>query len=584
MELIYCGFAVIDELLQLRKADDAFYRLVKGNVYSVLTDLICEEDMSRLRGLLQRMDKEGCPGGLAAVRLRGEPGERIYLMKLRREPFGSDGAALVHMEFYAVEEAGPLGREASWRDREAFEAFLGMLDATFLHYDAESGRLEVWAGIAGQTVTLYQGTLQEWREKEMEPRIDPESRKAFLLFCDDIARGRSAFRCSVRTDAFSEKGSPELLTFQCRRLQAGAFFRVVGVVLGPKKRQRGAVDAELVTDSGLPVLNKSSIIRYAQRMFAKSRDKVYLAVIDLDDFKTVNDSYGHLFGDEVLLRMVEIIKNAVGKMGTLGRIGGDELLLVLAGVENETELRNLLRTVRTDVEWMFGENGEKPRVTCSMGVAAYPVNGSTYDQVFQTADRMLYLAKNKGKNRYIIYKPEIHDKARQLAQDEKIGETKALREDKSGVMQRLVEEFLVRRIVTLEAQMRELAACFELEDILLIYDNGVSLARLCGGRFLSAPDTEVYLKYEQGFLEGFDENGLLVVNGRFNIEETAPLLCGWLERQKVESALFYRMTKNSRMFGYVMFARKSRRQMWSEDEKHLLGLAGKVFELSFAGK
>ncbi len=584
MELVYCGFAVIDEQLQLRKADDAFYRLAEGNVYSAITEFLCEADMGRLRDLLDGIWDGSRTGGLAAAHLQGKAQEKLYVIQLRREPFQPGSFVPVYMEFYAVEETAPLSRKVSWRDREAFDALLGMLDATFLQYDGESGQLEIRAGISGQILTLYQGSLGDWREKEMGSHIDPESRERFELLCGDLERGRASFCYSIRTDAFGEEGVMEPLAFQCRRLQMGASFRVAGVISRTQKNQKGALDAELVADAGLPVLSKASIIQYARHTFEKSREQVYLAVIDLDDFKTVNDTYGHLFGDEVLLRMVETIKNAVGRMGTLGRIGGDEMLLVLTGIENETELRNLLRSVRTDVEWMFRESSQKLRVTCSMGVAAYPADGLTYDQVFQTADRMLYLAKNKGKNRYIIYKPEIHDKAKKLAEGAKSGETGALREDKAGVMQRLVEEFLVRRIVTVEAQFRELAACFELDDITMVYDNGVSLARLCGETFTSTPDPEAYLEYEQGFLDGFDENGLLTVNGRFNVEGAAPQLFRKLEDQKVESALFYRMTKNGRMFGYVMFAKKSRRQMWSEDEKNLLGLAGKAMELFFAGK
>ena len=87
-----------------------------------------------------------------------------------------------------------------------------------------------------------------------------------------------------------------------------------------------------------------------------------------------------------------------------------------------------------------------------------------------------------------------------------------------------------------------------------------------------------------GFVESFDKNHIFVMNGWFNVEGKAPQLCKLLQEQGIESALFYKLVKNDKIFGYVMFAKKSRRQMWSEYEKTLLGCIGKAFEMSYFGK
>lgn len=579
MKLVFCGTVTIEEDLQIRKSDETFFHFVGKNMYGTIADFIHEQDRDRFQSAFDELIQGDRTNNMTVVRKRGETEETWLLIDMTKEANELKGTSIVHLEFYTITDDRSLSEDGTWRDRETYEVFFGMLSGTMLLYDSDSGKLDIRAGVADQTLSLYHGTFEDWRDNFMPEKLAKSSLQEFKLLCENMKAGDSAFQHTIETNAFSEDEGMQPFLFRFRTLASGSSFRVLGCITSYTDRLGSAAEsADYVMDAGLPILDKRSIVNYAQRAFRSNQTSTYLAVMDLDNFKTVNDTYGHLYGDEVLLRTVEIVKNAIGRMGMLGRIGGDELMIVLTSIESQVELRNLLRSIRTDIEWHFKGEKEGINLTCSIGVAAYPDNGNSYDKVFQLADRMLYIAKNKGKNRYIIYTPEIHDAP--VTQVKRELNAK----DKIGVAQRMLDEFLIRRIVTLETVFREVAAGFELDEITMIYDGKVSAASLVGDVFSDSANVDGYLNYEEGFAEGFDQHNVMVVNGRFNIEGKLPELNSLLEQKGIESALFYKMVKNGKMLGYVMFAKKSRRQMWSEYEKGMLACVGKILELSLSGK
>ena len=94
---------------------------------------------------------------------------------------------------------------------------------------------------------------------------------------------------------------------------------------------------------------------------------------------------------------------AAGTKGIPARIGGDEFMMVLEDIKDELELRNILRVVRSGFQWLYPDKLKGIHFGCSIGVAMYPQDARDYDTLVNIADNALYLAKAKGKNRYIIY-------------------------------------------------------------------------------------------------------------------------------------------------------------------------------------
>ncbi|WP_296321894.1 GGDEF domain-containing protein [Treponema sp. UBA3813] len=155
--------------------------------------------------------------------------------------------------------------------------------------------------------------------------------------------------------------------------------------------------------------NKKAITEMAIKKINEEKSPCSLIILDADKFKECNDSYGHVFGDRVLVTIASCITDAIKGKGIAGRIGGDEFLIILDLTE-EDDIRNVTRNIRTGIQWNITNVEPGSMVTCSMGIARFPLHAKNYEELFQVADKSLYIAKYRGRNCYIIYKPEIHDK------------------------------------------------------------------------------------------------------------------------------------------------------------------------------
>ena len=120
--------------------------------------------------------------------------------------------------------------------------------------------------------------------------------------------------------------------------------------------------------------------------------------IDLDDFKIVNDQYGHEFGDVVLCEVVQRIKMAVREADMLARIGGDEFVLILHDCESHERATQVAEKVLFHLERPIQVSGLTVIVGGSIGISFYPDNGLKTAELVKSADRAMYEVKQKQKN------------------------------------------------------------------------------------------------------------------------------------------------------------------------------------------
>lgn len=140
--------------------------------------------------------------------------------------------------------------------------------------------------------------------------------------------------------------------------------------------------------------------RYMSTVFSEIFTDYALAVIDIDDFKAVNDTYGHLVGDQVLMGVSEILKTILGKNDIICRYGGDEFILILKSHAYEEVLKRIDAVRRQVEERQFNAENGKFGVTISIGLAEAK-EGKTVESIFYMADMKLYQAKANGKNEII---------------------------------------------------------------------------------------------------------------------------------------------------------------------------------------
>ena len=128
-----------------------------------------------------------------------------------------------------------------------------------------------------------------------------------------------------------------------------------------------------------------------------------LAILDIDFFKKVNDTYGHQYGDYVLKTVADIMKQSFRKTDLLYRYGGEELVMIMPETNIEGALIPVQRLRRTVEEYDFEYNGVKAKVTVSIGLTQNHQNFNSSAEILKSADEALYKAKEEGRNRVIIY-------------------------------------------------------------------------------------------------------------------------------------------------------------------------------------
>jgi len=130
-----------------------------------------------------------------------------------------------------------------------------------------------------------------------------------------------------------------------------------------------------------------------------------LIMLDLDDFKKYNDAFGHVEGDRLLARVGSVLSGAVREADTVFRYGGEEFTIIMPETGTD-QARKAAERIRRTVEEAFGPasgSGCQGPMTVSIGVASFPVHGSTGTELIEAADRALYLSKKLGKNRVSVH-------------------------------------------------------------------------------------------------------------------------------------------------------------------------------------
>ena len=186
-----------------------------------------------------------------------------------------------------------------------------------------------------------------------------------------------------------------------------ALIRILGILqdIDELKRATLVLKEQAERDSLTKLLNKHSA-QNAIAAYLSERPPEVMAgvlVLDLDNFKSVNDTLGHLYGDVVLTQVGNTLRRFFRSHDVIGRIGGDEFLILLKNIPNQQLLLDRCDALINALRIQLSSLTPNLSVSCSIGAAVVPIHGTTYAELFQHADNALYSAKSMGKNQYKIY-------------------------------------------------------------------------------------------------------------------------------------------------------------------------------------
>ena len=148
--------------------------------------------------------------------------------------------------------------------------------------------------------------------------------------------------------------------------------------------------------------------RVAHGIELAKRNNACMAVffVDLDDFKQINDNYGHETGDLLLCATGNCLQTCVRKIDTVARVGGDEFALSILEIKNENDAVKIAKKIITRFSSGFIINDKKLEITVSIGISLYPNDGN--QSLIEKADSAMYYVKKHGKNNFKLFDNLCH--------------------------------------------------------------------------------------------------------------------------------------------------------------------------------
>ncbi|MGE5027472.1 MAG: putative bifunctional diguanylate cyclase/phosphodiesterase [Betaproteobacteria bacterium] len=163
------------------------------------------------------------------------------------------------------------------------------------------------------------------------------------------------------------------------------------------------------TLTGLP--NRSLFrdrLDHAMSRSARNSEMVAVMLLDIDNFKSINDTLGHDLGDQLLQETSERLQHCVLEDDTLARLGGDEFAIILEGLAEIDEVAQVAQKILDDFVRPFALSGHEIYVTPSLGVTIYPLDGEDSESLIKNADTAMYRAKEHGRNNYRFYTADMN--------------------------------------------------------------------------------------------------------------------------------------------------------------------------------
>lgn len=323
------------------------------------------------------------------------------------------------------------------------------------------------------------------------------------------------------------------------------------------------VSLDDVLDSLTKVVSRKHTIKLINDLI-ENKEPFGLVMLDLDNFKLINDNYGHSVGDKVLFDVAQSLIDYVGENGIVGRFGGDEFLIVFFGECPYDRLYSLIKESYMN-EKVFRRfitcNDVKIFVTATSGAAAFPNNANNFNDLFAMVDKTLYRGKTKGRNCFIVYVEEKHAKL-----------------DITKPISNLLHQILNNVFSYLTCD-----SCVEIR-----LNNAfkfISDKYRCKISLIMA-DEVLYSDLDASSLKGLDVCsivdgcGIFSCNNFNDIKNNYPMLYEFCHKNGVLSILLSKVTNlNGDFIGYIVFSESLVEKIWQEDELILITFVSKILTM-----
>ena len=451
---------------------------------------------------------------------------------------------------------------------------MSLTDEFAFIYDKATNMFKMFKYDRFNRIILYDMDIDQWKREMLSKSYVKYDEKAML---DTLVLNMKTY-----ADSFSIKMNCAIRTqsdiFEAVRFigtvhnESSGNKIIVGRVVSDESVGHASTAMEIMNelqyDSLTGVYNKKTITEYAKKRISEEKEKrIVIAILDVDHFKSVNDTFGHLYGDKVLARVGGRLKEIVGEDGVIGRIGGDEFMIVFNGLDDDQVLRGMLRAIRTQIKWEFAEDFENLSITCSIGASIFPVNGRDYEDLFKKADCCLYIAKEKGRDRYVFFRDEMHRASYEaMLNQNQLNAMKNPREirELKNVASFMENAMTDSRKAILDA-MRHMKDTFGIDNINIYYGEGMKKVYSFGSDIPEAKDAMYVFSEEFQKLMGENER-FLQIGFADTFSDITPDFCGRMKAERIASTIQCYIGDKRNIKGLVTFNKCREASQWANYE------------------
>ncbi len=418
MNTFLIGTGAFDESFACTNTDEELLTYLGASWRSTLTSHIHKADVEIFRERVRQVTSGDLPQSRTLIRFIAGSGEtRICRVRIYKCPEEKK----VFIEVIDIENACD-GCLELLDIQKRTEWFLNFEDELLINYHFLTKECEIFKFTDNGRMTLSNSAPYDTLAQ---------------LVADDLESREVNF--SYHTE-FEIDGEAFLLTgsIASRNNERTMMYGIVRKKDGKDERLSNWGDTH---DALTGLYNRPYALSEAKRMVNEhGYVNISFIILDIDGFKIINETFGSAFGNKVLQKLSVILNEAARGRGVVARYSGDSFFMSLIDIKNEDELRALLHGIIFKLQNAFPDVDY--RFTLSIGVAEYPRNSMDYEILLKKAERALYIAKFKGKARYIIYKETMHGEITEEAADENMKPASHNREEQYAVAKNILSSVI----------------------------------------------------------------------------------------------------------------------------------------------
>lgn len=511
---VYMSVAVIGKNYRILTADRSFYEFIGSCKEIPVTYVIHPEDLNSFYQAMEQVETE--PQHLIIRMQNIGHIYRYFKVRLDKNDRIVDGAATYNMTIMDIYSVESRFAELEFNVSK-YRRYMALMNEFYFEYDIDSREFKIFVYLNDRSSFIVREDFGEFCKDILENHLpDEKARMQFEAFRSYVEDGVDSFCVQFATTYLSQAARVDVVSFN-----GSTFYRndrkeiVMGTMKcirrGQKEETYYLTDAAKDCATGL--FNKRAIMEYVtERIQISGSDKMAVIIMDIDDFKEINDTFGHLFGDEVIAKVSDVINSVVNSKGVVGRFGGDEFMIILENYRSKEALETLLGTIAQHLKWLYRGIKDELNLTASIGVARFPDDGRKYEELFEKADKALYIVKQRGKNGYAIYDDQIHG-TMNVMKDVAM-RRRRLTSDWADVISESILELHRFGQAAIPGVMRHVCEATEISGINVYF--GENLARTyTEGTFNKFMENATEYVNEE-YLKEFDENGVFILK---NVDE-----------------------------------------------------------------